>query len=143
MHQNLYLHLLFNQCTSMLTDIWYKDALLIKRRTFEMFGHGFIQFSSCDKCWCVESKPISVFHKEVLTEIYKLNNNSLSCSVSPLVFPYCAIYACCQASWAPKNAEQPLNETASTFLKENAYFYTFWRGQAHLLQLHKQQWGSK
>lgn len=30
----------------MLTDIWYKDALLIKRRTFEMFGHGFIIVSS-------------------------------------------------------------------------------------------------
>lgn len=46
MHQNLYLHLLFNQCTSMLTDVWYKDALLIKRRTFEMFGHGFIIVNS-------------------------------------------------------------------------------------------------
>jgi len=46
MHQNLYLHLLLNQCTSMLTDIWYKDALLIKRRTCEMFGHGFIIVNS-------------------------------------------------------------------------------------------------
>lgn len=30
----------------MLTDVLYKNALLIKRRTFEMFGHGFIIVNS-------------------------------------------------------------------------------------------------
>lgn len=30
----------------MLTDISYKDVLLIKRRTCDMFGHGFITVNS-------------------------------------------------------------------------------------------------
>lgn len=53
----------------MLTDVWYKDALLIKRRTFEMFGHGFIIVSSQVVASVDElsQSPFSVFQKEALT----------------------------------------------------------------------------
>lgn len=101
MHQNLYLHLLFNQCTSMLTDVWYKDALLIKRRTFEMFGHGFIIVNSQVVASVDESSqsPFSVFSKTSInsdlqrsTEMSWLITNSvitpcLAVSHLPSFFP--------------------------------------------------------
>lgn len=83
MHQNLYLHLLFNQCTSMLTDVWYKDALLIKR-TFEMFGHGFIIVNSqvvasvdesSQSPFCCFLRPVEVY-RNVISD-HKLSNYGL------------------------------------------------------------------
>lgn len=50
----------------MLTDVWYKDVLLIKRRTFEMFGHGFITVNSHIVANADESNqsPFLLFTKE-------------------------------------------------------------------------------
>lgn len=52
-----------------MTDIWYKDALLIKRRTFEMFGHGFIIVNSKVVANVDESSqsPFFVIHEKALT----------------------------------------------------------------------------
>lgn len=133
--------------------IWYKDALLIKSRTFEMFGHGFIIVSSQAVIVLMNQVKalffLSVFQKEALTspcrglqrciDWSETNHYPSSYCVSPPVLRSRTIYACCHSSWVTTNAEQELAETISTFSKEIAYFYIFWWGQAHLLQLNKQQ----
>lgn len=104
---------LFNQCTSMLTGVWYKDAMLIKSRTFKMFGHGFLIVGSQVGDCVDETKP----------ERADPDQNCLC----PTSCHTCSIYAFCHSSWVTTNTDQELTETISTFQWNDLFLYILMR----------------
>ena len=115
----------------MLTDIWYKDALLIKKKNiwdvwawvyycqFSSRGYNVDESSQSPFLLFVfftkkhQLRPAEV-NRNVLSD-HIICNYPLSCCVSPPVPPSCAIYARCHPSRVTTNAEQQPAETVSTF----------------------------
>lgn len=91
----------------MLTGVWYKDAMLIKSRTFKMFGHGFLIVGS-------------------LMKPNQRANPDHNC-LCPTPCHTCSIYAFCHSSWVTTNTDPELAETISTFKWNDLFLYILMR----------------